>query len=102
MATLRDWVVSLDVKEAELSSKLESSQTGSSLGVEGDANDQVLGFAYSTHQALNISKYLCSDTHRRREGFELSHYAHDGFVRAQMEVAVLYPELDLSSLYWPS
>ncbi|KAL5996488.1 hypothetical protein ACLOJK_026568 [Asimina triloba] len=77
-ATLRSQVSSLGVKEAEISERAKD-----------DAYGQAFGPILGEHQALIISEYLYSDAHWKRE-------------EALSEVAALYPELDLSSLYQSS
>ncbi|KAL6002966.1 hypothetical protein ACLOJK_023188 [Asimina triloba] len=69
-------------------------RSDSSEGAEGEASGQASG-------PLS-GEYLRSDAHRQREEFERTHYAHGGFVKALLEDAVLYPKLDLSSLYGSS
>ncbi|KAL5985202.1 hypothetical protein ACLOJK_036440 [Asimina triloba] len=73
--------------------KLESLQ-----GIKDDASGKVSGLAFGEHQALIISEYLRGGTHQRREEFERSHYAHDGFMKAMSAIATLYLKLNLSSL----
>ncbi|KAL6003237.1 hypothetical protein ACLOJK_023460 [Asimina triloba] len=103
--------VDVGVKEVKLLAKLKESspqaepaqlQADSSEGAEGDASSQASGPFSGESRALIISRYLRSDAHRQRVEFECTHYAHGGFVKALLEDAVLYPKLDLSSLYGSS
>ncbi|KAL5980856.1 hypothetical protein ACLOJK_028776 [Asimina triloba] len=46
-----------------------------------------------------VVEYLQSDAYHRRMEFEQAHHSLSGYVRARSDVAALYPEMDLSSLY---
>ncbi|KAL5986487.1 hypothetical protein ACLOJK_014820 [Asimina triloba] len=44
-------------------------------------------------------EYLRSDAYRRRMEFKQAHHSRSEYIKALLDVVVLYPELDLSSLY---
>ncbi|KAL6002035.1 hypothetical protein ACLOJK_037482 [Asimina triloba] len=87
---------------ARLQVELKVPPAKSLQGAEGDASGQVSRPTSGEHRTLIILEYLRSDAHRRREEFERSHYAHDGFMKALSVVAALYLKLYLSSLYRPT
>ncbi|KAL5976329.1 hypothetical protein ACLOJK_020660 [Asimina triloba] len=74
---------------------LERLQAASSQG--GDTLS--LGsISVSTHASV-IVKYLRSNVYQRREEFEHSHHSQSGYVKALSDVDILFPSIDLSSLY---
>ncbi|KAL5979364.1 hypothetical protein ACLOJK_019262 [Asimina triloba] len=46
-----------------------------------------------------VTKYLRSDAYRRWVEFEQAHHSRSGYVKALLDVATFYTEIDLSSLY---
>ncbi|KAL5982772.1 hypothetical protein ACLOJK_016848 [Asimina triloba] len=83
-------------KVARLRTKLEMSWA-ERLQVGGD--DLSLGSIFASTCSLVIAEYLRSDVHRRREEFELCHHSQNGYVKALLNVALLFPGIDLSLLY---
>ncbi|KAL6002637.1 hypothetical protein ACLOJK_022856 [Asimina triloba] len=46
-----------------------------------------------------VAEYLRRDAYRRRMEFEQAYHSRSGYIRALSDVATLYPEMELSSLY---
>ncbi|KAL6001327.1 hypothetical protein ACLOJK_007061 [Asimina triloba] len=89
-------------KVARLRTELETSQAdlecfkvASSHG--GDTLS--LGSIFASARAAVIAEYLRSDVQRRREEFEHSHHSRSGYVKALLDVAILFLGIDFSSLY---
>ncbi|KAL5986696.1 hypothetical protein ACLOJK_015029 [Asimina triloba] len=49
-----------------------------------------------------MAEYLQNYAYRRRMEFEQAHHSQSGYVRALLDMATLYPKVDLSPLYRPS
>ncbi|KAL5980432.1 hypothetical protein ACLOJK_028340 [Asimina triloba] len=91
VALLCEQVISPHTREVESLAKLKATKVEVTLLCE-----QVVGL--EAREAELLIK-IEADAFRQREEFKHSYYACCGFMKALSEVAILYSELDLSSLY---
>ncbi|KAL5980807.1 hypothetical protein ACLOJK_028718 [Asimina triloba] len=109
VSALQEQVTVLSSRESELLAGSETARVETELEeswverlqvVSPQGGDALsLGSISANTRALVIAEYLRSDIHRRCEEFEHSHHSQSGYVKALSEVSLLFPDINLLSLY---